>query len=486
MDSPFKDILYTNTQIHELLEEPRKEAAALSAEIERLRALIHQLIQKRDNLEGFIHAHEALVSPVRRLPADIMAEIFAACMPPDRNAIMSAAEAPLLLCRVCRAWRDVALSTPRLWASLHTVAHGNIRADGPDSKLQKVVKAIDSWLSRSGVLPLSISLVRSWTSKEVDFHPFLETLIRYSSRWRRIRFELEPSSSFEPLGALSPSDVPMLEIVSMDGFQTSNEEADGRAVSFLGTASLRSLFFRHMATSFFTFPLPWNQLRHLSFEDEINPPGLAVAQALEMLRQCSNLETCFLILTGLGRYSVLGISFNPLMYLRRGGSTAHFLKYLDVPNLKSLEYAAEDVADFSFTSLLASLKCLECLRLRIEDEHDIESIVGCLRLVPTLQELTICYDTALGEDFWTSMTPTADNQDTIARNGSQSQDIARLSKVHVQFNRRREIDIVSALRPDVAEGLDFSLNYGYVPSEDNEVHTIDGEVLSQWWSNDDQ
>ncbi|KAJ6499315.1 hypothetical protein C8R45DRAFT_864802 [Mycena sanguinolenta] len=531
MDSPFKGILHTNTvpsdedfqRIHGLLKEPRMEAAALSAEIERLRTLIHRLIEKRDNLEGFIHAHEALISPVRRLPADIMSEIFTACIPANRNAIMSAAEAPLLLCRVCQSWRSVALSTPRLWASLHIVAHGNVREAGPDSKLQKVIKAIHSWLSRAGVLPLSISLVRSWTSKEVDFRPFLETLISYSSRWKRIRFELETSSSFYPLVTLSPSDVPMLEIVSMDGFKTSDEETDDRMMSFLGSASLRTLFFRHMASSFFTFPLPWNQLRHLSLEDEINPPQLTLAQALEMLRQCPNLETCFLTLTGLddtslstgGHHSVrmdrlrrLCIS---LMYVRRGASTTDFLNHLDVPNLKSLEYAAEDVAGFSFTSFLASLKCLECLRLRIENEDDSESVVGCLRLVPTLQELTICYDTALGEDFWTSMTPTADDEDSIicpqlriakfrrftlasdneilefiqARNGSQSQDIARLSKVHVEFNRRREMDILSALPSNVAEGLDFSLDYGYVPSEDNEAHTIGGEVPSQWWAKDE-
>ncbi|KAF7376132.1 hypothetical protein MSAN_00028100 [Mycena sanguinolenta] len=522
MNSPFKGILHTNTvpsdedlqRIHDLLKEPRKEAAALSVEIERLRALIHQLIQKRDDLEGFIHAHEALTSPARRLPADIIAEIFTACMPSNRNAIMSTAEAPLLLCRVCRAWRDVALSTPRLWASLHIVAHSDHGETGPDSKLRKVIKAIDSWLSRSGVLPLSISLVRSWTAKEVDFRPFLETLVPYSSRWNRIRFELETSFSFEPMGALSPSDVPSLEVASIDGFETLDEEVDWRTVSFLGTPSLRSLLLRHMASSFLAFPVPWNQLRHLSFGEK-----LTAAQALEMLRQCPNLETCFLnlnnsLVSASGLHPVrmdhlrrLCLSF---LYLGRGAPRTDLLEYLDVPNLKCLEYAADDVAEFSLKSLLTTLKCLECLRLRIENEHATESVIGCLRLVPTLRELAFCYDTALGKDFWTSMTPTVDDKPIVcpqlqimkfrwftvtsdnevlefiqARNGSHSSNIARLSKVHMQFNRRREIDIVSALQPNIVEGLDFSMHYGYSPSEDRESHTIGGEVSSQWWASDD-
>ncbi|KAJ6561860.1 hypothetical protein B0H19DRAFT_894253, partial [Mycena capillaripes] len=127
MDSPFKEILHTNTipsdtdcqRIRELLVGPQKEVAELTAKIECLQDLISQLSKKRDQLNDFITPHLALISPTRRLPADVVAEVFAACLPADRNAIMSSAEAPLLLCHVCRAWRTLALSTPRLWASLH-------------------------------------------------------------------------------------------------------------------------------------------------------------------------------------------------------------------------------------------------------------------------------------------------------------------------------------------------------------------------------
>ncbi|KAJ6561762.1 hypothetical protein B0H19DRAFT_901463, partial [Mycena capillaripes] len=130
MDSPFKEIFHTNAvpsdtycqRIRELLVGPQKKVAELAAEIERLQSLISQLSKKRDRLNDFIAPHLALISPTRRLPADVVAEIFAACLPANRNATMSSAEAPILLCHVCRAWRNLALSTPRLWASLHIVA----------------------------------------------------------------------------------------------------------------------------------------------------------------------------------------------------------------------------------------------------------------------------------------------------------------------------------------------------------------------------
>ncbi|KAJ7646476.1 hypothetical protein FB45DRAFT_712843, partial [Roridomyces roridus] len=50
-----------------------------------------------------VDSHTALVSYPRRLPVDIVREIFVACLPAHRNAVMSAQEAPLLLSRICSA-----------------------------------------------------------------------------------------------------------------------------------------------------------------------------------------------------------------------------------------------------------------------------------------------------------------------------------------------------------------------------------------------
>ncbi|KAJ6605967.1 hypothetical protein B0H10DRAFT_1749327, partial [Mycena sp. CBHHK59/15] len=126
MDSPFKDILHTNAvpsdadcqRIGALLVGPRKEAEELTQEIGRIQAMLNDLAQKRDRLANFIDAHLALVSGARRLPDDVVQEIFEATIPP-MHAVMRGTESPLLLCQICRPWRRIALSTPRLWASLH-------------------------------------------------------------------------------------------------------------------------------------------------------------------------------------------------------------------------------------------------------------------------------------------------------------------------------------------------------------------------------
>ncbi|KAJ7149443.1 hypothetical protein C8R43DRAFT_839274, partial [Mycena crocata] len=58
-------------------------------------ALIKDLSAQRDQVKETIESKQALTSPVRRLPHDILEEIFLACLPSHRHAVMSAREAPM-------------------------------------------------------------------------------------------------------------------------------------------------------------------------------------------------------------------------------------------------------------------------------------------------------------------------------------------------------------------------------------------------------
>ncbi|KAJ7214717.1 hypothetical protein B0H12DRAFT_971980, partial [Mycena haematopus] len=123
MDSPFQDILHTNAvptdaecdRIRDFLQGPRKELVDLSNKITQLQSLLHEATHRRDELQESISAHLALLSPFRRLPDDIIREIFIATHPSTRNPSFSSDEPPLVLCRTCKSWRNIALTTPRLW-----------------------------------------------------------------------------------------------------------------------------------------------------------------------------------------------------------------------------------------------------------------------------------------------------------------------------------------------------------------------------------
>ncbi|KAF8126416.1 hypothetical protein K438DRAFT_1647351, partial [Mycena galopus ATCC 62051] len=162
MESPFQSALYTNIiptdaecdRIRDFLQASRKELVDLAEETSRLQSLLDAAVRRRDALEESIRAHAALASPFRRLPDDVLQGIFIAAIPSTRNpALFDVDEAPLLLCRICKPWRILALTTPHLWASMH------IAVPPPSSlMLPRLVREVTAWLGRSGVVPLDISL----------------------------------------------------------------------------------------------------------------------------------------------------------------------------------------------------------------------------------------------------------------------------------------------------------------------------------------
>ncbi|KAJ7934758.1 hypothetical protein B0H13DRAFT_1508836, partial [Mycena leptocephala] len=59
-------------------------------------------------------------------------------------------QSPTLLAQVCRQWRDIAMSSPRLWNSL--------QLDLDPKILPQQLILLRSWLTRSGTCPLSIAI----------------------------------------------------------------------------------------------------------------------------------------------------------------------------------------------------------------------------------------------------------------------------------------------------------------------------------------
>ncbi|KAJ7646526.1 hypothetical protein FB45DRAFT_890684 [Roridomyces roridus] len=153
LNSPFKAQLHTNFVPSDAeCEKIRAVLAPRVVQLDLLHQRIRELSAERDKLQAYVDSHAALISYPRRLPVDVVREIFVACPPTDRNAVMSAHEAPLLVSRICSSWRAIALTTPELWASLHISAIFVL--EDPERR----IPAISQWLQRSGSCPISLSL----------------------------------------------------------------------------------------------------------------------------------------------------------------------------------------------------------------------------------------------------------------------------------------------------------------------------------------
>ncbi|KAJ7442992.1 hypothetical protein FB451DRAFT_1437904 [Mycena latifolia] len=227
MSSPFTSKLGTNycpqdeeiVQIHTLLIEPTLQLKYLDDEIAVLQKALDKLAEERAGISAYVDAHKALISPARRLPLDVIQEIFVACLPTHRNCVMSAVEAPVLLGRICSSWRSISLSTPRLWSRLHIVEPQFRSITLPDFVEKKLAQRLETtkmWLGRSGNCPLSISLQPTGRSHfAVSQNQLFPALLPFASRWEHISFTAL-LHCIETVAHLTEADVPMLKSVSIE------------------------------------------------------------------------------------------------------------------------------------------------------------------------------------------------------------------------------------------------------------------------------
>ncbi|KAK7031834.1 ABC protein [Favolaschia claudopus] len=101
----------------------------IESNITRLRARMKQLETQKAYLAEYLAKNKAIVSPLRRLPPELLLEIFSWTLPSiltvRRHGSLNLAESPWALSRVCSRWRAVALSSPFLW-SLIAVNYGGL------------------------------------------------------------------------------------------------------------------------------------------------------------------------------------------------------------------------------------------------------------------------------------------------------------------------------------------------------------------------
>ncbi|KAJ7498129.1 hypothetical protein B0H11DRAFT_1998796 [Mycena galericulata] len=90
--------------------------ACLDDEILRLKAQLKQLEKDRAVLSEYHTQNTAIISPLRRMPPEILGEIFSWTLP---LAVLDARESPWVLTRVCSLWRAVSISEPSLWSLVH-------------------------------------------------------------------------------------------------------------------------------------------------------------------------------------------------------------------------------------------------------------------------------------------------------------------------------------------------------------------------------
>ncbi|KAF9530736.1 hypothetical protein CPB83DRAFT_156911 [Crepidotus variabilis] len=137
------------------------------------------------------HDPEAnLLVPVNHLPVEVLAELFTTICHADSDRFLGDTKnrhrktTPLVLGSVCKQWRAIVWSTPRIWSHVSLCLS--------TSRWETQTSLLSDWLSHSGVCPLIINLCfeneEEWASSTPE--DFVNILAGTANRWSAINYVL--------------------------------------------------------------------------------------------------------------------------------------------------------------------------------------------------------------------------------------------------------------------------------------------------------
>ncbi|KAJ7195606.1 hypothetical protein GGX14DRAFT_376785, partial [Mycena pura] len=120
--SPCSELLVTNSvppdvQINEIqcfIGSAEAKISIIDDQIAQMQYTLDRLGSQRVQLQNLVQSHRSVVSTMRRLPTDILGEIFSQLLSASRPPVHSP-EALSHLVGVCKRWRTIALASPLLW-----------------------------------------------------------------------------------------------------------------------------------------------------------------------------------------------------------------------------------------------------------------------------------------------------------------------------------------------------------------------------------
>ncbi|KAF7336540.1 hypothetical protein MSAN_02286100 [Mycena sanguinolenta] len=171
--------------IRSIVEKTSTHLASLGAEISRLTNRLRELEEERAAVARYHAQNTSICSPLRRMPTEILAEIFSWMLPSPRD-IPSIHNSPWVLTHVCSRWRAVALSIPSLW-SLVII---NFKT-GPHYTLEMVKTQIER--ARS----LKIHFLGDQNGDPLPQIALFQLLAEHSAQWEELNIQL--TSQLVPL-----------------------------------------------------------------------------------------------------------------------------------------------------------------------------------------------------------------------------------------------------------------------------------------------
>ncbi|KAF7357515.1 Glycosyl hydrolase family 12 domain-containing protein [Mycena sanguinolenta] len=134
---------------------------------------IDTLVELRDRERACVASLRYIISPIRTLPVELLAEIFELAIENETHV-----EDIYRISQICSDWRVIAHATPRLWTRPIRVKLGTEQISG-----RNYADGLGAWWARSAPMPLSISLERIRGKMDPRI---LEHVLRVAPRFRSL------------------------------------------------------------------------------------------------------------------------------------------------------------------------------------------------------------------------------------------------------------------------------------------------------------
>lgn len=357
----------------------------LKPKISRVQALLDALIATRTSVKARLKDAQFLLRPICRMPNEILTQIFHGCIPQfpaatkEYNALDSNT-VPWTLTRVCRRWRNLARSLPRLWSY--------VKVDCRRQRRITLVKA-KTFVDLSKDVPIFV---------DINCKEGLNALQGSEHRWKFLRSKLDT----EACHLLEGTSFPSLETLDLSHTIASTEIFNARTAPNLRMVKGSSDFLRHSE-------LPWTQFTELILCGSFEPPAAPLIERMTSLERVKMITASveFTVPVKLPRVSYLSL-FQPVDV--GTGSIKNLLEHMILPMLSSLriifESDPEVPHDSYYPNRLHSPFHLTTLHIYVEISSPVtntELLLDFLSLTPRVKEFKIS-NSYLTESFVLGMT----------------------------------------------------------------------------------
>ncbi|KAJ7737769.1 hypothetical protein DFH07DRAFT_1064682 [Mycena maculata] len=395
-DAPhLRDIIFSSTE----------QLGRYDEHIDALETLLKRRSAERRALKQYVDGCRGVFSPIRRLPPEILCEIFAMVDQGNwhgRSATIgdemySLKKVHLLrLSRVCAQWHGLVLNTPALWSRINvTLSHWS-----RTSYLTRLKGLLTLTIQRSTVSPLHVRAGVDGSPSLLPHQPALEVLAQHSERWHTAVFNIGVPL-FDCMSR-AKGKLPHLRILRLRTWGNKTSEFDLFEdaprlidVAFTGPISLMP-------------KLPWNTLQRFALRTYITGVPEDLGAGLSLMRFCApgthfqfsrldvsrqsvplNLPAITVAISSLDLNLVVQIDPQ-----RTRDLLGEIIDSLTLPHARSLRFSANPRTPLywptaNFLSFLSRSACHNLHVLDLEAVISADELFQCLSVLPELSALTL-------------------------------------------------------------------------------------------------